>query len=77
MKVKLITFGKYDGKELIKSLLMDNDEELLSVKELEQWLPWKAANIRRLLRSGKIKGRKVYKKWYVSREDLYKFLSGK
>jgi hypothetical protein len=77
MKIKLITLEKYNGKESIKSILMPNNEELLSVKELEQWLPWKAANIRRLFRSGKIKGRKVYKEWYVSRENLYNFLSGK
>ncbi len=77
MKIKQITLKEYNGKESIKSLLMDVKAEYLSVKELEQWLPWKAANIRRLLRSGKIKGRKVYKEWYVSRENLYKFLSGK
>ncbi|MBA7587192.1 hypothetical protein ES708_29210 [subsurface metagenome] len=76
MKIKLITLGKYDGKESIKSVLMPNNKELLSVKELEQWLPWKAENIRRLLRSGKIEGRKVYTEWYVSRENLYNFLRG-
>ncbi len=77
IKIKLITLKEYNGKESIKSLLMPNDEELLSVKELVEWLPWKAANVRRLIRSGKIKGRKVYTEWYVSREDLYRFLSGK
>jgi hypothetical protein len=77
MKIKQITFKVYDGKEKIKSLLMPNNEELLSVKELEQWLPWKAANIRRILRSGKIKGRKIYTEWYVSRKNLYRFLGGK
>ena len=75
-KIKQITLGKYEGKEGIKSLLMANNEELLSVKEIEQWLPWKEANIRRLLRSGKIKGRKIYTEWYVKREDLYNFLGG-
>ncbi|MBA7578680.1 hypothetical protein ES708_20545 [subsurface metagenome] len=77
MKIKLITLKKYEGKPGIKSLLMANDEELLSVKELAEWLPWKAANIRRLLRSGRIEGRKVYTEWYVSRENLYKFLGAK
>ena len=73
----MITLKEYEGKERIKSLLMANNEELLSVRELAEWLPWKRANIRRLLRSGRIKGRKVFKEWYVKREDLNKFLSGK
>ncbi|MBA7581996.1 DNA-binding protein [Candidatus Atribacteria bacterium 1244-E10-H5-B2] len=77
MKIKQITLKEYNGKESIESIIMPNNEELLSVKELEQWLPWKAANIRKLLRSGKIKGRKIYTEWYISRENLYKFLSGK
>ncbi|MBA7552847.1 hypothetical protein ES705_45423 [subsurface metagenome] len=77
MKIKQITLKEYNGKESIESIIMPNNEELLSVKELEQWLPWKAANIRKLLRSGKIKGRKIYTEWYISRKNLYKFLSGK
>ncbi len=75
-KIKLITLKEYNGKESIKSLLMDVKAEYLSVKELVEWLPWKAANIRKLIRSGRIKGRKIEKEWYVSREDLYNFLRG-
>ena len=77
MKIKQITLKEYNGKESIESIIMPNNEELLSVKELEQWLPWKAANIRKLLRSGIIKGRKIYTEWYISRKNLYNFLSGK
>ncbi len=77
MKIKQITLKEYNGKESIESIIMPNNEELLSVKELEQWLPWKAANIRKLLRSGKIEGRKIYTEWYISRENLYKFLGRK
>ncbi len=51
--------------------------EYFDVRELARWLPWKMANIRRLIRSGKIRGRKVREKWLVSREDLYNFLKGK
>ena len=50
--------------------------EYFDVRELARWLPWEKANIRKLLRSGKIKGRKVKKEWYVSRENLYRFLRG-
>ncbi|MBA7536422.1 hypothetical protein ES705_28686 [subsurface metagenome] len=77
MKIKQITFKVYDGKEKIESIIMANNEEFLSVRELVNWLPWKDANIRKLLRSGKIKGRKIYTKWYVSRKNLYRFLGGK
>ena len=76
MKIKLITLKKYNGKEAIESIIMPNNKELLSVKELEQWLPWKAENIRKLIRSGRIKGRKIETEWYVSRENLYNFLRG-
>jgi hypothetical protein len=75
-KIKLITLKEYEGKESIKSLLMDLKAEYLSVKELVEWLPWKADKIRKLIRSGRIKGRKIEKEWYVSREDLYNFLRG-
>ena len=77
MKIKLITLKEYEGKPGIKSVLMANNEEYLSVKELEEWLPWKEANIRRLIRSGRMEGRKIMGKWFVRREDLYRFLGGK
>lgn len=76
-KIKLITLKEYEGKEGIKSLLMTKNEELLSVREITEWLPWKVANTRRLIRSGRIRGRKIKEEWYVSREDLYNFLKGK
>ncbi|GAJ24529.1 unnamed protein product [marine sediment metagenome] len=49
----------------------------LGMKELEDWLPWKAANIRRLIRTGKIKGKKIKGYWLVRIKDLYKFLGQK
>ncbi|GAI61684.1 unnamed protein product [marine sediment metagenome] len=37
----------------------------LGMKELEEWLPWKARNIRRYIQKGKIKGIKVKGNWLV------------
>jgi len=51
--------------------------EYFDVKKLEKWLPWKRWNIRRYIRSGKIRGRKIKRVWFVSREELYNFLGGK
>ncbi|MBA7546040.1 hypothetical protein ES705_38423 [subsurface metagenome] len=50
--------------------------EYFDVRELARWLPWEKANIRRLIRSGRIEGRKIKKEWYVSRKNLYRFLRG-
>ncbi len=51
--------------------------EYFDVKKLEEWLPWKAWNIRRFLRIGKIKGRKIKGIWFVRRENLWSFWEGK
>jgi len=48
-----------------------------TVKDMVKWLPVKASTIDKYLRSGKIKGRKFGKKWYVTRENFYRFLEGK
>ena len=58
-------------------LLKILNEEYFGVKELEQWLPWKAWTIRKKIRSGEIRGRRIKGKWFVSREDLYNFLRKK
>jgi len=52
------------------------DKELYSVKELEKILPITPLTIRQYLRSKKIKGQKIGKNWYVSKQDLEAFLEG-
>ncbi len=76
MKIKLITKKEIEVEEKKYSGVMIEGKEYLDVKGLEEWLPWKADNIRRFIRTGKIKGRKIKRKWYVTREDLYSFLGG-
>lgn len=51
--------------------------EYLDTKKLAEWLPWKVWNIRIYVRTGKIKGVKIKGKWFVARQELYNFLSGK
>ncbi|GAJ12064.1 unnamed protein product, partial [marine sediment metagenome] len=49
----------------------------LTVKDLMEWLPVKATTVKGYLRNGKIQGRKIDQKWYVTRENFYRFLEGK
>ncbi|MBA7538582.1 hypothetical protein ES705_30859 [subsurface metagenome] len=77
IKARIFTKKEIEEEEEKGLLLKILNEEYFGVKELEQWLPWKADNIRRFIRTGKIKGRKIKRKWFVSREDLYRFLRGK
>jgi len=51
--------------------------KLYSVIELEAILPITPLTIRAYLRKGKIKGHKIGKNWYVSKENLEAFLEGK
>jgi len=76
-KTRLFKPQEIEEEEEKGLLLKILNEEYFGVKELEQWLPWKAWNIRKKIRSSKIRGRKIKGKWFVSREDLYKFLRGK
>ena len=76
IKARIFTKGEIDEEEEKGLLIKILNEEYFGVKELEEWLPWKKDNIRRLIRSGKIRGRKIKEKWFVSREDLYRFLNG-
>ena len=53
-----------------------SEKELYSVKELEKILPITPLTIREYIRKGKIKGSKIGKWWYVSKNDLEAFLEG-
>lgn len=77
MAVVFVTEKEIEEEEEKESILTFENEDYFSVKKLEQWLAWKAWNIRKYVRSGKIRGRKIKGKWFVSREDLYKFLRKK
>lgn len=53
-----------------------SEKELYSVKELEGILPITGLTIRAYIRKGKIKGAKIGKNWYVTKQDLEAFLEG-
>ena len=50
--------------------------KLYSVKELTSILHITPLTICKYFRKGKIKGHKIGKNWYVTKENLDKFLSG-
>ncbi|GAJ10905.1 unnamed protein product [marine sediment metagenome] len=52
------------------------DSKLYSVKELTKILPITPLTIREYIRKGKIKGHKIGKNWYVTKENLEAFLGG-
>ncbi|MBU4292593.1 MAG: helix-turn-helix domain-containing protein, partial [Actinobacteria bacterium] len=45
-------------------------------RELEKILPITPLTVRAYIRKGKIKGSKIGKSWYVSKQDLEAFLEG-
>ena len=51
-------------------------KKLYSVKELTSILHLTPLTICEYFRKGKLKGHKIGKNWYVSKENLDKFLSG-
>jgi len=53
-----------------------NEKELYSVKELEKILPITPLTIRAYIRKGKIRGSKIGKSWFISKQDLEAFLEG-
>ena len=53
-----------------------DDKKLYSIRELAKILPVTPLTIRKYIREGKIKGRKIGKNWYVIKEDLEAFLEG-
>ncbi|MBA7546313.1 hypothetical protein ES705_38701 [subsurface metagenome] len=77
MKIKLITLKEIEEEEEKGRLITIGHEEYFSVKDIMKWIPWSATTIKKYIRSGKIRGRKISEKWFVSREDLYRYLGGK
>jgi hypothetical protein len=51
--------------------------EYFGVKQLVGWYPWQGTQIKKYLREGRIRGKKIKGIWFVSREDLYRFLEEK
>jgi excisionase family DNA binding protein len=52
-------------------------KKLYSVEDLTKMLPITPLTIREYIRKGKMKGHKIGKNWYVSKEDLERFLDGR
>jgi len=52
------------------------DSKLYSIRDLEKILPITPLTIRKYIRKGKIKGHKIGKNWYVTKENLEVFLGG-
>ncbi len=51
------------------------DLELFTVEELSERLGIQERTIREYLKSGKLKGRKMARRWYISAENLRKFFA--
>jgi len=51
------------------------DLELFDVEELAEQLGIQEKTIRKLLREGRLKGRKLARRWYVSSEALREYFS--
>lgn len=77
IKNKVLKKKKIDEEKRGQESTWSKGIEYFDIKELEKWLPWKARTIEKYIRTRKIRGRKVRKKWLVSRADLYRFLEGK
>ena len=52
-------------------------KKLYSVNDLIKILPITPLTIREYIRKGKIRGHKIGKNWYVTKENLEAFLDGK
>lgn len=53
------------------------EKKLYSVEDLAKILPITPFSIRAYFRKGRIKGHKIGKNWYVTKENLETFLEGK
>ena len=71
----MVLFGKITGGLNFMPIKF-SDTKLYSVRELQKILPITPLTIREYIRKGKIRGRKIGKNWYVSRQDLEAFLEG-
>ena len=79
VKIKTVFFSEkeikeYDNKQALRVI---QGEEYFSVKNIMEWLPIKATTVKKYLQQGRIQGRKVGGKWYVSRRNFYNYLEGK
>jgi len=54
-----------------------NKDQLLTVKEVAEYLNVHELTVRRHLESGKLKGYKVGNRWRIKRVDLEAYLKGK
>lgn len=52
------------------------EKKLYSVEDLDKILPITPLTIRAYFRKGRIKGHKIGKNWYVTKENLDAFLDG-
>lgn len=77
IKTGWFTQKQVDEEEKKNELRVIEDEEYFSVKNIMEWLPVSATTIKKYLRSGKIKGRKIGRTWFVSRANFYNYLGGK
>ncbi len=77
IKARIFTKKEIDEEEEKSSGIWIEGIEYFDVKKLERWYPWKKTQIKKYLREGRIRGRKIKGKWFVSGEDLYKFMEGK
>ena len=79
VKIKTVFYSgkeiqEYDNKQALRVI---QGEEYFSVKNIMEWLPIKATTVKKYLQQGRIKGRKVGRKWYVSKTNFYNYLEGK
>ena len=77
MKTVFMTQKQMEEEEENNRLSARFGIEYFTVKEIMEWIPIKASSLCKYLRKGRIKGRKIGKKWYVTREEFYNYLGGK
>lgn len=56
--------------------LPDTQEELLTVQEAATFLRLHYRTVQRMLKEGRLPGRKIGKEWRIHREELVKFARG-
>lgn len=53
------------------------EKEVFNPEEAAQWLRVSPQTVYRLLRSGKLPGKKIGQQWRIHKEDLVNYLRGK